>query len=70
MEATFVLGNMVWNAGLFAAAIWLVKRWVSGVDISLKDIHTEVKTANGRTSQIESAVRVRDAICEERHGEK
>ena len=68
MEATFVLGNMVWNAGLVAAAIWLVKRWVSGVDTSLTGIHEELKTANGRTASIESAVKVRDAICEERHG--
>lgn len=69
MESSFVVGNMIWNAGLVGASIWLIKRWVFNVDTSLKDIHREVKTANGRTAAIESAVKVRDAICEERHGQ-
>lgn len=42
-SANFVIGNMAWNAGLVALAVFLGKRWMDRVDKSLEDHRNELR---------------------------
>jgi len=43
METTFVIGNMVWNAGLVSVAGYLTKRWMDKVDARAEQVHMKVE---------------------------
>jgi hypothetical protein len=73
MMQDFVIGNMIWNAGLVSIAAFLIKRWMDRIEATAKEnrdkvdlIYQELKIANGRTSKIEARVLVQEARCEER----
>lgn len=38
----FVVGNMVWNGCLVAAAAWMVKRWIHGTDKKFDDTKEDI----------------------------
>jgi hypothetical protein len=49
LQPNFTYGNIVINAGLFGLVLWFIRRWINGVECSLRQNKKDTKES---TSQI------------------
>ncbi len=64
---TFVIGNMVWNAGLIGVTGFFIKKWVVAREVRETEIRTEALAATTKTA-VDLAVR-QEKSCEDIKGE-